>query len=611
MSDIIKLLPDSVANQIAAGEVIQRPASAVKELLENAIDAGASDIQLIIKNAGKTLIQIIDNGSGMSAIDARMSFERHATSKITSAEDLFAIRTMGFRGEALASIAAIAQVEVKTKPHEEELGTCLKIEGSKLTDQESCPCQPGTNIMVKNLFFNVPARRNFLKSNTAETRHIIEEFMRVSIINPKISFGFIHNDKVVFKLTSGGLKSRLVALFGNVYNERLLPVTQNTDRLKISGFIGKPEFAKKTRGEQYFFVNRRFIKHAYLNHAVANAYTDLVPVDSFPGYFVNIEIDPQEIDINIHPTKTEVNFKDARYVYAVIHAAVKQAIGKHSLTPTIDFEVDPGIESALNLPSGKTIQQPEIKIDPDYNPFKTKENKRGKNFSPKQDSGDKNWGNFFEGHKNKVNAFVEREKTASNQTSFSIDESKTKQFFQLHNRYILCNVKSGLMVIDQKGAHERILYEHFLKQLSGVIQASQQQLFPHNINLSPGDAEILRSLKSELGKMGFVIETLGSNGFVINGIPADLKESDVEKVLERMIENHKTEAQSLNFDKNATLARSMANSASMHEGKKLVEKEIEDIFNRLFACDVPDVSPDGKRILKIITLSDFEHLMKK
>jgi len=609
MSDIIKLLPDSVANQIAAGEVIQRPASAVKELLENAIDAGATDISLIIKNAGKTLVQVTDNGSGMSAIDARMCFERHATSKISKADDLFAIRTMGFRGEALASIAAIAQVEIKTKPHEDELGTHLIIEGSKLISQESCQCKPGTNIMVKNLFFNVPARRNFLKSNTAETRHIIEEFIRVSAINPKISFGFIHDDKVVFKLISGSLKSRIVALFSNSYNERLLTVEQKTDLLSVNGFIGKPEFAKKTRGEQYFFVNRRFIKHAYLNHAVANAFADLVPVESFPTYFLNIEIDPKEIDINIHPTKTEVNFRDARYVYAVIHAAVKQAIGKHSLTPTIDFNVDPVIESMLNKKSDKTLSQPEVKVDSDYNPFKNKSEKGDRDFIRKRDSGDRNWEKIFENQQNEEQAL----QTAGNkdQLSFKADDEVTKRFFQFNNRFILCNVKSGLMVINQKKAHERILYEQYLHQLTGSVRPSQQRLFPHNINFSPGDAEIIKSLKNDLSKLGFTIENLGANGFVINGIPADLKESDIENALERMIDNYKKEAQSLDYDKNANLARSMAGSTALKEGIKLSEKEMEDMFNRLFASNAPEVSPDGKRIINIITPSDFEKLMKK
>lgn len=608
MSDIIKLLPDSVANQIAAGEVIQRPASAVKELMENAIDAGATDIALIIKNAGKTLIQIIDNGSGMSPIDARMSFERHATSKINKADDLFAIRTMGFRGEALASIAAISQLEMKTRPHEDELGTCLKIEGSTLTNQEVCQCKAGTNISVKNLFFNVPARRNFLKSNTAETRHVIEEFIRVSVIHPDIAFSMTHNDKIVFKLGSGRLKSRIVGLFGNVYNERLLRVEQKTDQLSLNGFIGKPEFAKKTRGEQYFFVNGRFIKHPYLNHAVSNAYTELMPTDAFPTYFLNIDIDPKEIDINIHPTKTEVNFRDARYVYSVIQASVKQAIGQHSLTPTIDFNVDPSVEAAFQQRPNKEIKQPGVTIDPEFNPFKKQEQKSNP-FSGKRRS-NQPWETIFTDPAVAPKDSIQTDKAtgADNELLTSSDPNK---FFQLHNTYILTNIRDGLMVIDQQKAHERILYEQYLDQLAGSSQPSQQQLFPYNINLSPGDAEIIKSLIPDLHKLGFLLEPFGGNGFVVNGIPANLGETSVEPILEKLIENHKRQAKDLNFDKNAILARSMAVNTSVKAGTKLTTEEMADIYRRLFDCKVPEISPDGKNVISIITLADMEKIMKK
>ena len=608
MSNIIKLLPDSVANQIAAGEVIQRPASAVKELMENAIDAGATDISLIIKNAGKTLIQLIDNGSGMSAIDARMSFERHATSKISKADDLFAIRTMGFRGEALASVAAISQLEMKTRPHEDELGTCLKIEGSTLTNQEICQCKAGTNISVKNLFFNVPARRNFLKSNTAETRHVIEEFIRVSVIHPDISFSMTHNDKIVFKLASGRLKSRIIGLFGNVYNERLLRVEQKTDQLSLNGFIGKPEFAKKTRGEQYFFVNGRFIKHPYLNHAVANAFTELMPTDAFPTYFLNIDIDPKEIDINIHPTKTEVNFRDARYVYSVIQASVKQAIGRHSLTPTIDFNVDPTVEAAFQQRPNPEIKQPQVTIDPDFNPFKKKEQK----FNPFAGKSRSNqpWETIFTDP-----AVAPKDDTQSDETTATDNALLTSpdpnNYFQLHNTYILTNVRDGLMVIDQQKAHERILYEQYLDQLSGSSQASQQQLFPYNINLSPGDAEIIKSLIPDLFKLGFLLEPFGGNGFVVNGIPANLTETNVEPILEKLIENHKREAKDLDFDKNAILARSMAVNTSVKAGTRLSVEEMSDIYSRLFDCHVPEISPDGKNVISIVALTDIEKIMKK
>jgi len=609
MSDIIKLLPDSVANQIAAGEVIQRPASAVKELLENAVDAGANTISLLIKDAGKTLIQVIDNGSGMSPIDARMCFERHATSKISKADDLFAIRTMGFRGEAMASIAAIAQVEVKTKSHEDELGTHLKIEGSKVISQESCQCASGSNILVKNLFFNVPARRNFLKSNTAETRHIIEEFIRVSMFQPQVSFSMVHNDKIVFKLLSGGLKSRIVGLFGNTYDQRLLPVEQTTDQLKINGFVGKPEFAKKTRGEQYFFVNGRFIKHPYLNHAVANAYTELIPVDSFPSYFLNIDIDPKEIDINIHPTKTEVNFRDARYVYAVLQAAVKQSIGRHSLTPTIDFEIDPTIESAFSTPPEKELDAPKTTYNPNFNPFDQQKKQSSQSFRGPTKSGNQNWEAMYTN--TPESSGNQKQGDHSQEQRLNSDFPDKSQFFQVGQKYIFCNVRSGLMIIDQQKAHERILYEQYSAQLSGKNQASQQQLFPLNLNFSPGDAEIIRSLNKDLQKLGFLIEGFGANGFVVNGIPSSMTESAVEPALEQIIENHKQQSKELNYDKKVILARSMAMNTSVKEGTKLSETEMSDIFNRLFASKVPEVSPDGKKIVTIIQSDEIEKLLKK
>lgn len=604
MSNIIKLLPDSVANQIAAGEVIQRPASAVKEMLENAVDAGATDISLIIKDAGKTLIQVLDNGSGMSPIDVRMSFERHATSKITIADDLFAIRTMGFRGEALASIAAIAQVEIKTKPVEDELGTQLIIEGSKVVSQEPYQCSSGTNILVKNLFFNVPARRNFLKSNTAETRHIIEEFIRVSIFQPQVAFSMMHNNKVVFKLLTGSLKSRIVGLFGNLYNQRLLPVDETTDQLKIHGFVGKPEFAKKTRGEQYFFVNGRFIKHPYLNHAVSNAYMELIPVDSFPSYFINIDIDPKEIDINIHPTKTEVNFRDARYIYSILQAAVKKSIGMHSLTPTIDFDVDPGIEAIFQTPPEASPEQPTTTVDPSFNPFKQSQSSQQSRHKPSN----QDWEKFYQGHKESDAASPKTEDLQQEQ--ISLENTEPSKFFQVHRKYILCNVRSGLMVIDQQKAHERILYETYMEQLSGNKQHSQQQLFPHNLHFSPGDAEIVRSLESELEILGFQIESFGTNGFVVNGIPTNMIETDIESAIEKIIENHKLQSKELDYDKKVNLARSMAVNTSIKQGASLTEKEMADIFNNLFACQVPEVSANGEKIVSIMKVEDIEHLLK-
>ncbi len=607
MSNIIKQLPDSVANQIAAGEVIQRPASAVKEMLENAVDSGANDIKVIVKDSGKTLIQIIDNGSGMTPMDARMCFERHATSKISKAEDLFAIRTMGFRGEAMASIAAIAQVDMKTRPHDHDLGSCLKIEGSKVISQESCQCAVGTNIAVKNLFYNVPARRNFLKSNTTETRHIIEEFIRVSVINPEIAFSMLHNDKIVFKLHAGSLKSRIVGVFGKVYNERMLRVEQETGQVKISGFIGKPEFAKKTRGEQYFFVNNRFIKHAYLNHAVANAFTELIPSDAFPSYFINIEVDPQEIDINIHPTKTEVNFKDARLVYAILRAAVKQSIGKYSLTPTIDFDVDPAVEAAFNVLPRKDLKQPGVTLDPDYNPFKQSS---AAGFGSHRAPVPQDWQKLYTEHPVSQKLETDEQFDQKESDSSLLETEHASPFFQLHQKYILTNVKTGMMVIDQQKAHERILYEEVLEQLSGNTPASQQQLFPQTIHFSPDDAEIIRSLKNEIEKLGFLMDTFGANSFVIKGVPSGLKETDVAALLEKIVQNHKEQAKDIKSDKNIILARAMAANHSVKAGIKLEEREMADIFQRLFSCKVPQLSPDGKNILAIISLDEIEKFLK-
>ncbi len=606
MSDIIKLLPDSVANQIAAGEVIQRPASAVKELLENAVDAGATSIDLFIKEAGKTLIQVIDNGCGMSAMDARMSFERHATSKIKKAEDLFAIRTMGFRGEALASIAAIAQVEMKTRLMEEELGTCLRIEGSQVKSQEPCPCKPGTGIAVKNLFYNVPARRNFLKSNTVETRHIIEEFTRVALVNPEIAFSMTHNEKPVFRLSKGAQKARIVAIFGKNYNERLLPVEQEASRIKISGFIVKPGFARKTRGEQYFFVNGRFIKHPYLHHAVENAFADLLPADAYASYFINIGIDPSDIDINIHPTKTEVNFQDARYVYAVLQAAVKQSVGRHSLTPTIDFDKDPVIDAMFANPTGD-VKQPRITVNPDYNPFAENPRKQKPAYNQPSPKGDKNWEKLFQPEETAPSQqqLIEDEQ---HQESNKIDDNR---FFQVHNRFILTNVRSGLMIIDQQKAHERILYEQYLSELENKQAVSQQQLFPITLQFPPADAEIIRSLKEPLNILGFTFDTIGNNGFVFQGIPEGMKESDIEGVLEKIIESEKKKTGNLNADVNTTLAKSLAARLSVKPGTALTALEMGSIFDSLFACRVPEVAPDGSSILTIVALADLENYLKE
>ncbi len=598
MPDIIHLLPDSVANQIAAGEVIQRPASAVKELLENSIDSGADEIKLVIKDAGKVLIQVIDSGCGMSETDARMCFERHATSKINSADDLFAIKTLGFRGEALASMAAIAQLEMKTKKVEEELGTCIIVEGSNVKSQELCACQDGTSISIKNLFYNVPARRKFLKSNTTELRHIIEEFQRVSLVNPEIKFSFYNENRQLFLLIKSNLKQRIVALLGTSYNNRLVPVEQKSDIVNISGFIGKPEFARKTRGEQYFFVNGRFIKHPYLNHAVDNAFRELIPTDAYPTYFIYFSIDPKEIDINIHPTKTEINFQNNQVIYAMLSSAIKQSLGKFNIAPSLDFDSDPSV--GISFTSKNTnAQPPSIKIDPSYNPFETKVT---------------GWENLYTRATGKE--IINKETLDIPASTLEVSGEKGEDdeaiengvVFQLHNKYIITNVRSGLLVIDQHRAHERILFEEFINTLEKGKGMSQQQLFPSTIQFSAGDTEILVSVMDELKILGFDIEEFGKNSFIVNGTPADLNNTSAKDVLENIIENFKKNLQDINTDKKVNLARSMAVNMAIGYGKKLEQQELTSLIDRLFACKVPNVSPDGKPIVRILSIYELDQM---
>ncbi len=597
MTDIIKLLPDSVANQIAAGEVIQRPASAVKELLENAVDAGATQIDVVIKDSGKTLIMIIDNGCGMSVTDARMSFERHATSKISHADDLFSIRTKGFRGEALASIAAIAQVELKTKRTGDEWGTMVTIEGSDVTGQEICSCPEGTIISVKNLFYNVPARRNFLKSPQVELRHIMDEFFRVCLIHPEIGFTLTHNDKEQYHLYQGNMKQRIVALFGNVYNERLLHVHQKTEIVSIEGYIGKPEFSRKTRGEQYFFVNKRYIRHPYLNHAIDNAFQELLPKDSFPTFFLNISIDPAEIDINIHPTKTEVNFRDTKLVYAMLHGAVRKSIGQHNLTPRIDFDTNPdtGIDFGEISRANRPVVIPGISVNKEFNPFSI--NNPTQKTQNKQDE---QWRVFYEN---------DTEQTVPSDTNQPTIEheivSTTGKFIQINHSHIITRVRSGLLIIDQHLAHSRILYEKFLKQLTKVQPASQQELFPQNIQMNPGDADLLRELRKDLEKVGYVIEDLGQFTFVINGTPSGINQQDAAAQLEKILENYKTNKSDLHIDHKLNLATSMAATLSVKYGKTLQDEEMATLIDDLFACEVPETAPDGRKTLVILSMSDI------
>ena len=593
--DIIKLLPDSVANQIAAGEVIQRPASVVKELIENAIDAGATQIDLIVKDAGRTFITVIDNGCGMSETDARLCFERHATSKISCADDLFAIKTMGFRGEALASIAAVAQVELTTRRKEDEVGTKIRIEGSKVIEQLPKPASVGTNFTVKNLFFNVPARRNFLKSNEAELRHINEEFFRITIMNPEIGFTFVSNDKELFHLYPGTLKQRIVGLFGKDYDSKLLPVNQITESVTIDGFIVKPEFSKKTRGEQYFFVNRRFIKHAYLHHAVENAYKELIPQDCFPGYFLDIQIDPKEIDINIHPTKTEVNFIDVKLIYAIMHSAVRKAIGQNNLAPTLDFDINPnmGIDFGEASRMDRPVVTPKVDFDPTFNPFK---------ISPIRHQ-QQNWRIAYDSSNDIVANTDFNENTNENKP---LDEEQKSLFIQLQQSYIVTAVKSGILVVDQHLAHERILYEKYLKEMETEVIASQQELFPHHISLNINDASILKELKPELEKIGFRIEAMNNTTFVINGTPVDCKGSDAVSIIEKILEDYKSNLSCKQADRKWNLARSLASQMAVKAGQTLSSVEMQDIIDRLFGCAVAEVAPNGKKIFTIINADDIK-----
>ncbi|MCK4570055.1 MAG: DNA mismatch repair endonuclease MutL [Bacteroidales bacterium] len=604
MPDIIKLLPDSVANQIAAGEVIQRPASAVKELLENAIDAGADNIQMIVKDAGRTLIQIIDNGCGMSVTDARMCFERHATSKISEARDLFAIRTLGFRGEALASIAAIAQLEMKTKRVEDELGTNIRVEGSKVIEQAPCTTSNGSNISVKNLFFNVPARRNFLKSNTAELRHINEEFLRIALVYTRVNMSLQANNKLIYQLKESGLKERLVAIYGKHYKERLIPLDQQSSIANIKGFISKPEFARKTRGEQYFFVNGRFIRHAYLNHSVEQAFHELLPADSHPSYFIYIETDSDKIDINIHPTKTEVNFQDQQHIYAILKSAVRQTLGRFNITPAIDFDVEQSI-SFRPPQKDAPVRNPFDTTTSEYNPFApVSPPSIKKTESGREKSNRAHWEKLFD----ESNSHREGDAIQSGMFSPQDGDSTGSGLFQFQGKYIVTSTSSGIMLIHQKRAHERILYDRFMQQMESGPAASQQELFPQQISFPLSDAEIIRELKPNLEMLGFSINDLGKNTFVITGVPTDTLNKSIKELLEKILDNYKKNLLDLNQDLRANLARAMAVNLAMKPEKVLGTEEMESLISRLFSSSMPETSPAGKKIISMLRTEDIEKL---
>ncbi|MWW26531.1 DNA mismatch repair endonuclease MutL [Algibacter lectus] len=612
MADIIQLLPDHVANQIAAGEVVQRPASVVKELLENAIDAGSDSIKLIIKDAGKTLVQVIDNGKGMSTTDARLSFERHATSKIRNAEDLFQLHTKGFRGEALASIAAIAHVELKTKQPHDDVGNTIVMEGSKVTSQDVVVTPQGTSVSVKNLFFNIPARRNFLKSDNVELRHIIDEFHRVALAHPGIGFVFYNNGNEAFNLPISNYRQRIVNIFGTKTNEKLVPVEEETEVLKISGFVGKPEFAKKTRGEQYFFVNDRFIKSAYLNHAIASAYDGLLKNGTHASYFLNLTVDPQTIDINIHPTKTEIKFDDEHTLYAILRSAVKHSLGQFNIAPVLDFERDANLDTPYELKKESArASTPTIEVDRSFNPFQDEAPVKQRAVSYKKEPTE-SWESLYVGLESKGTktqqdfSEVHFETEEATVSMFDKDIEKTHTTYQLHNKYIVSTIKSGMLVIDQHRAHQRILYEDYLQHLTIKGALSQQLLFPLDLHFSNQEIAVIIQLKEDLEHTGFVFSNVKEESIEIIGVPVGVPESEVSIILEQLISDVENEVPDSNFSATDLLAKSMAKSLAIKTGQSLQKDEQEHLVNKLFACKEPNVSPANRTTFVTMSVDELD-----
>lgn len=614
MSDIIHLLPDSIANQIAAGEVVQRPASVVKELVENAIDAGATSIQVIIKDAGRTLIQVIDNGKGMSATDARMAFERHATSKIRKADDLFALTTMGFRGEALPSIAAVSQVELKTRREEDEIGTQLQISGSKVEMQEPVACPVGSNFLIKNIFFNIPARRKFLKSNDTERRNILTEFERIVLVNPEIEFSFVDNDVESLKYPATGLRQRIVNVIGKNFNQQLISLQVETSLVKIKGFVGKPESARKTRALQYFFVNNRYMRHAYFNKAVTTAFEPLIPTGENPNYFIYMEVAPNSIDVNIHPTKTEIKFENEQPIWQILFAAVKEALGKFNEVPTIDFDTEGAIDIPIHDPL-KSTAQPKVNFDPTYNPFKAPSTGNNNNYNsggyqrPKMD-----WEQFYQGFEKEKDFDPEsigHDETISGSSPLfqenesepvSLDESLQDAciHYQYKNKYILTSVKSGLMIIDQHRAHVRILFDQFLIQIRQKRGVSQRALFPEIIEFSPSEAAMIPYLMDDLEAVGFDLGNLGNNAFAINGVPSEISNINPVQLVHDMVGKSVESGCDVKDELQESLALSMANAAAIRYGYKMTTDEMAKIVNQLFASSAHKYTPDGKTIISLL-----------
>lgn len=611
MTDIINLLPDSVANQIAAGEVIQRPAAAVKELLENALDSGASEIKLVVKDSGKSLIQVIDNGCGMSPTDARMSFERHATSKIKNADDLFDIRTMGFRGEALASVAAIAHVELRTKRVEDELGSQIIIEGTKVNSQTEMVCNNGSIFSIKNLFFNTPARRNFLKSDTVEFRHIQEVFTRVAIVNPQIAFSFFDDNRQKFNLPKGIWKQRIIDLFGKGLNHKMLNIDEITDVVEISGFIGKPETARKTRGEQYFFVNKRFIKHPYLNHAVQSAYEELIPDGAFPSYFINFNINPQRVDVNIHPTKTEVNFQDEKAIYGLLRAAVKMTLGKFAFSPTLDFETEVSFTPAP-LPPGSFVKQPEIKVNTDYNPFESNSPKSSSSNwqkpvpTEREQHNAENWEKLY----SDIRVPSNLNRDIDEGPNFDSSARNEKDFFQIARQFIGMKDENGLWLIHQQAAHERVLYDRFSEIMENATPLSQQKLFPEMIQFSANDLDLIHELWDEIHKMGFQLLEETPGEIQVIGAPPELNNDSIQHILEGMLEHFKNNQIALRIDKHQNILLSMAKNLSVKPGRKLSIEEINALMEAFLTSSQKDISPSGNKIISYLSSDEMAQRFK-
>jgi DNA mismatch repair protein MutL len=624
MSELIKLLPDHIANQIAAGEVVQRPASVVKELVENAIDAGATKINLIAKDGGKTLIQVIDNGSGMSAIDARMCFERHATSKISTADDLFHLHTKGFRGEAMASIAAIAHVELKTKLETEDLGTLIINEGSKVKSQEPCSASTGTSISVKNLFFNIPARRNFLGSNLTEYKHVLNEFMRVALVHHEVAFTFHHNGDLIYNLPIAGLRQRIVGVFGDKYNNRLVPVNEETDIFKVTGFVTKPEFARTSRDQMFLFVNNRYFKDTYFNHAIQSAFDGMIPSKKFPPYFLYFEVPTESIDVNVHPTKTEIKFENRQEIYSILRASIKQALGQFNISSTLDFEQ----ENTFNIPSlkkGEIVDAPVIKVNDNFNPFKTNSisqttsfpktnspfsNKAQSQIKPDVDS----WENFYEASKSNQDSETQLEfDSTPNENGEVIIQSKmdnsfesnTKPPYQIHDKYIISPIKSGFIMIDQYRAHSRILFDNLMNKWSDDVVKSQQLLFPESFEISATDMVYFNEIEDKLKTVGFDLTVQDNKIINVTGIPVDYENESPKLLIENVLAKFKESQQDQDVDFKAVCAKAFANAKAIKKGVKLTIEEMQHLINELFGSSNPQTSPSGKTIIVTYTLDDI------